>query len=109
MVKVQLVFRIFEFRLGHLTFRTRVLTFIINFASPLVAYRYLHTGYTFASPTNDGLASFNIDNAPAYLFSTISDIQAINPGIKVHLLPWSPVSTEFSPFQRPYRLLFSSV
>lgn len=55
--------------------------------------------YSFASSTNDGLASFNIDKAPGYLFSTIKDIQSVNPGIKVHLLPWSPVSTEFRPIK----------
>jgi len=66
-----------------------------------VAHSYLHTAYTFASPTNDGLASFSVDKAPAYLFSTIKDIKSVNPGIKVHLIPWSPVSAEL----RPVRIL----
>lgn len=103
MGSTQLVSRISEFPLGHLIFRTRVPIFIMTVAP--VAHRPLHIGYTFASPTNDGLASFNIDNAPAYLFSTISDIQAVNPGIKVHLLPWSPVSMGFFPFNRLYCLI----
>ncbi|KAJ7035388.1 glycoside hydrolase superfamily [Mycena alexandri] len=34
--------------------------------------------------------SFNINNAPAYLFSVIKDILTINPALKVHILPWSP-------------------
>ena len=59
------------------------------------AHRDPYPVYTFASPTNDGLASFNINNAPAYLFSTIKDIQSVNSGVKVHLLPWSPVSVKF--------------
>ena len=42
------------------------------------------------------LTSFNINNAPSYLFSVINDIQGINPYLKVHLLPWSPVSTSLS-------------
>jgi hypothetical protein len=97
MVEIQLVSRISESLSGHLIFRILVRAFFMNATS--VAYRYLPTGYTFASPTNDGLASFNLNNAPAYLFSTIKDIQSVNPGIKVHLLPWSPVSTYFSPFK----------
>ncbi|KAF9650955.1 glycoside hydrolase [Thelephora ganbajun] len=59
---------------------------------PLGASDFSDNLYTFASPTNDDLASFNVNNAPAYLFSTINDIQSVNPGIKVHLLPWSPPS-----------------
>ncbi|KAJ6449146.1 glycoside hydrolase family 30 protein [Mycena vitilis] len=35
-------------------------------------------------------AQFNINNAPSYLFSVIKDILAINPALKVHILPWSP-------------------
>ncbi|KAJ7153355.1 glycoside hydrolase family 30 protein [Mycena filopes] len=34
--------------------------------------------------------SFNINNAPAYLFSVIKDILTINPALKVHVVPWSP-------------------
>lgn len=37
------------------------------------------------------LDSFDIGKAPSYLFSTIKDIQGINPYLRVHLLPWSPV------------------
>ncbi|KAF7290463.1 Glycoside hydrolase family 30 protein [Mycena kentingensis (nom. inval.)] len=35
-------------------------------------------------------ASFNINNAPSYLFSVLLDILAVNPAVKVHLVPWSP-------------------
>ncbi|KAJ7871759.1 glucan endo-1,6-beta-glucosidase [Mycena leptocephala] len=35
-------------------------------------------------------SNFNINNAPAYLFSVIKDILSINPALKVHILPWSP-------------------
>lgn len=59
-----------------------------------VAHRYLHTAYTFASSTNDGLASFSVDKAPAYLFSSIKDIQSVNSRVNFHLIPWSPVSVE---------------
>ncbi|KAJ6612396.1 glycoside hydrolase [Mycena sp. CBHHK59/15] len=34
--------------------------------------------------------SFNINNAPSYLFSVIRDILSINTALKVHILPWSP-------------------
>lgn len=37
------------------------------------------------------LNNFDIGKAPSYLFSTIKDIQGINPYLRVHLLPWSPV------------------
>lgn len=48
-------------------------------------------GYTFSSAADSSLGNFNINAAPSYLFSTIIDIQAINPYLKVHVLPWSPV------------------
>ncbi|KAJ7435971.1 glycoside hydrolase family 30 protein [Mycena galericulata] len=35
-------------------------------------------------------SQFNINNAPSYLFSVITDILSINPALKVHILPWSP-------------------
>lgn len=51
------------------------------------------TVYSFDDTWLDtSLLNFNIDNAPAYLFSTIKDIMSVNPYLKVHLLPWSPVS-----------------
>ena len=78
----------------HLTSRIPVRTSIVDATRIVHHYLYLHTVYAFASPTNDGLTSFSVDNAPVYLFSTIKDIQSVNPGIKIHLIPWSPVSAE---------------
>lgn len=37
-------------------------------------------------------SEFNIDNAPSYLFSVLSDILSINERVKIHILPWSPVN-----------------
>ncbi|KAF5374724.1 hypothetical protein D9757_011781 [Collybiopsis confluens] len=34
--------------------------------------------------------SFNIDNAPSYLFSVLQDIMAVNQYAKIHIVPWSP-------------------
>ncbi|KAF7304080.1 Glycoside hydrolase family 30 protein [Mycena indigotica] len=34
--------------------------------------------------------SFNINNAPSYLFSVLLDIISVNPAVKIHILPWSP-------------------
>ncbi|CAK5271404.1 unnamed protein product [Mycena citricolor] len=36
------------------------------------------------------LNSFSASRAPSYLYSVIRDIQAVNPLLKVHLVPWSP-------------------
>lgn len=41
------------------------------------------------------LDSFNFDKIPDYVFSTLLDIQAINPTVKFHILPWSPVRAMF--------------
>ncbi|KAJ7466148.1 glycoside hydrolase family 30 protein [Mycena galericulata] len=41
-------------------------------------------------------SQFNINNAPSYLFSVITDILSINPALKVHILPWSPVRFHFT-------------
>ena len=48
--------------------------------------------YSFDDVSGDtSLSSFNINKAPAAVFSVINDIKGINPYLKVHLLPWSPV------------------
>ena len=99
MVWIRLAYRISAFPLVHRISRIPVRTLIVNSARG--AHHDPHPVYTFASPTNDGLASFNINNAPAYLFSTIKDIQSVNSGIKVHLIPWSPVSVKFPRGQNP--------
>ncbi|KAF9460162.1 glycoside hydrolase family 30 protein [Collybia nuda] len=47
--------------------------------------------YSFADTSGDtSFNSFNINRAPAYLFSVLKDIRAINNRVKVHLVPWSP-------------------
>ncbi|PIL22419.1 hypothetical protein GSI_15107 [Ganoderma sinense ZZ0214-1] len=58
---------------------------------PLGASDFSASVYSFDDTWLDtSLLNFNIDNAPAYLFSTIKDIMSVNPYLKVHLLPWSP-------------------
>ncbi|KII91795.1 glycoside hydrolase family 30 protein [Plicaturopsis crispa FD-325 SS-3] len=47
--------------------------------------------YSYDPTANDmSLSKFSIDAAPAYVFSVLKDIMAINPALKVHLIPWSP-------------------
>ncbi|QRV88287.1 glycoside hydrolase family 30 protein [Ceratobasidium sp. AG-Ba] len=36
------------------------------------------------------LSNLSLDRAPAYLWSTLRDIVAVNPRIKLYVLPWSP-------------------
>ncbi|EMD39801.1 glycoside hydrolase family 30 protein [Gelatoporia subvermispora B] len=58
---------------------------------PLGASDFSASGYTFDDVSGDtSLNSFNINNAPSYLFSVLSDIKGINPNLKIHILPWSP-------------------
>lgn len=37
-------------------------------------------------------SKFNIDIIPSYVFSVLKDIQSINSLMKLHIVPWSPVS-----------------
>ena len=37
-------------------------------------------------------SNFNINNIPSYVFSVLRDIQSKNNLLKIHLVPWSPVS-----------------
>lgn len=49
------------------------------------------SAYSFDDKAGDTtLASFSLDNAPAYLWSVLTDIYSINPKIKLYVLPWSP-------------------
>ena len=49
--------------------------------------------YTYDDTNGDtSLTQFNINRTPSYVFSVINDIRAINPYLKIHVLPWSPVS-----------------
>ncbi|TCD70167.1 hypothetical protein EIP91_004637 [Steccherinum ochraceum] len=58
---------------------------------PLGASDFSASVYSLDDQNGDtSLAAFNINKAPSYLFSVINDIRAINPYLKVHVLPWSP-------------------
>lgn len=47
--------------------------------------------YTYDDAWQDtSLSQFNINKAPAEVFTVLNDIKGINPYIKVHLEPWSP-------------------
>ena len=49
--------------------------------------------YSFDDVSGDtALTSFNINKAPSYLFSVLNDIRSINDILRIHILPWSPVS-----------------
>lgn len=43
-------------------------------------------------------SKFNINKIPSYVFSILKDIQSTNNLIKVHLVPWSPVSPVLSQY-----------
>ncbi|KAL6302008.1 glycoside hydrolase superfamily [Sparassis latifolia] len=58
---------------------------------PLGASDFSASVYSFDDVSGDtALNSFNIGNAPSYLFSVLTDILSINSGLKIHLVPWSP-------------------
>jgi hypothetical protein len=40
--------------------------------------------------------NFNINRTPSYVFSVLKDIMAVNPTVKVHIVPWSPVRIGFN-------------
>ncbi|KAH9920968.1 glycoside hydrolase superfamily [Fomitopsis serialis] len=57
---------------------------------PIGSSDFSQTSYTYDDVDGDSqLDHFDIDNAPAYLFDTLKDIQSINSVLKVHLCPWS--------------------
>jgi len=37
-------------------------------------------------------SNFDINRVPSYVFSVLSDIKSVNNYIKIHLVPWSPVT-----------------
>ncbi|EIM84383.1 glycoside hydrolase [Stereum hirsutum FP-91666 SS1] len=58
---------------------------------PLGASDFSASDYSYDDSSGDtSLNSFSVDNAPSYLFSTLTDIKAKNPGIRIILTPWSP-------------------
>jgi O-glycosyl hydrolase len=53
----------------------------------------LELAYSYDDTSGDvNLNAFNIGAAPSYVFSTLSDILSINQGLRVHVVPWSPVN-----------------
>lgn len=69
----------------------------LSYSSILKIKRYLRSVYSFDDTAGDtSLSKFNINAAPSYVFSVIKDIMSINPYLRVHILPWSPVSYCFS-------------
>ncbi|KAF5365060.1 hypothetical protein D9758_010967 [Tetrapyrgos nigripes] len=58
---------------------------------PLGASDFSAALYNFDNVNGDtSFNNFNINKAPSYLFSVLTDIHNVNPRIKVHLIPWSP-------------------
>lgn len=65
----------------------------LRFPKGATAISPFGTAYTFDDVSGDtALSHFDITKAPSYVFSVINDIKSVNPYLKVHLLPWSPVS-----------------
>lgn len=59
---------------------------------PIGASDFSDTAYSLDDTSGDtNLDDFNIDAAPSYLYSTLTDIASINSYLKIHLVPWSPV------------------
>ncbi|KAJ7142496.1 glucan endo-1,6-beta-glucosidase [Mycena epipterygia] len=58
---------------------------------PIGASDFSAQSYSLDDVNGDtSFSSFNINNAPSYLFSVITDILSINSILKVHIVPWSP-------------------
>uniref|UniRef100_D8Q9M6 Glycoside hydrolase family 30 protein n=1 Tax=Schizophyllum commune (strain H4-8 / FGSC 9210) TaxID=578458 RepID=D8Q9M6_SCHCM len=58
---------------------------------PLGATDFSANVWSFDETDGDtALDHFDVNNAPAELFSVIQDILSVNPDIKIHILPWSP-------------------
>ncbi|KAL1660359.1 glycoside hydrolase family 30 protein [Schizophyllum commune] len=58
---------------------------------PLGATDFSANVWSFDEPDGDtALDHFDVNNAPAELFSVIQDILSVSPDIKIHILPWSP-------------------
>lgn len=48
--------------------------------------------YTWDDVSNDtSFESFSLKNVPSEVFNILQDIVDINPGVKLHLCPWTPV------------------
>lgn len=49
------------------------------------------------SSGDTSFSNFNINKVPSYVFSVLKDILGININLKVHIIPWSPVSAPALP------------
>lgn len=90
MVPTRPASRTFEFLLGPQTSprRVRLSSFIEN-----TLLTHFWTAYSYDDTSGDvNLNDFNIGAAPSYVFSTLRDILSINQWLRVHVVPWSPVS-----------------
>lgn len=57
---------------------------------PLGASDFSASAYTFDDVWNDySLSSFNINNAPSYVWSTLADIKSVTQYLKLIVVPWS--------------------
>ncbi|KAG8790815.1 hypothetical protein FRC17_008849, partial [Serendipita sp. 399] len=57
---------------------------------PIGASDFSASAYTFDDTWNDlSLSKFSVDNAPAYVWSTLSDITTVTPYLKVFIVPWT--------------------
>lgn len=45
------------------------------------------------------MSDFSIGTQPDYVWEVLGDLLLINPAAKIHLCPWSPVSTNMHLFQ----------
>lgn len=75
---------------GRVRFLSQLSVFI---SSSLIHFADLLPVYSLDDTSGDtSFSHFNINNIPSYVFSVLKDIQSTNSLIKIHILPWSPVS-----------------
>lgn len=95
MARTVLAFPTFVFRLVP-RISLLLVTSFFRFLEIAAVILYAGIAYTFDDVSGDtSLNHFDITKAPSYVFSAINDVQAVNPYLKVHLLPWSPVGFIF--------------
>ena len=52
---------------------------------------FYYSEYSWDDVTGDtSLSSFNTDSVPSYVWTVLADINAVQPTIKLYILPWSP-------------------
>ncbi|KAF7322464.1 Glycoside hydrolase [Mycena chlorophos] len=58
---------------------------------PLGSSDFSETLWSYDNTAGDtSFANFNINNAPSYVWPVLADILAINPKVKIYIVPWSP-------------------